>query len=585
MDPMREPAPVTPATPAGPSRRSLFAAVAGAVVAVGGWTPLFRLTADAATLPPPPDFPAGIALTQQAFTNWSEQIVLDQVWTAVPATPEDVVTLADWALAHRWRLRALGQGHNWAPFLASDGQDVSRTLLVDTKAHLTAISVRSGSPGSVIAQTGATLDAVHTALESAGLGFAAIPAPGDLTLGGALAIGAHGTGLPGPGEQPPAGSGFGTLSNLVLSLTAVVWDAGSARYMLRTFQRGDPDIGAFLVHLGRAFVTEVTLQVPANLRMRCQNWFDIQVSDLFGAPGTGSANLDRYLAATGRVEAIWFPFTTIPWLKVWSVAPSRPWLSAELAVPYPYTFANQVTQSASDQIRRIIQGEGGLTPTFTNGEMAVAGSGMITLGVWDVWGWSKNVLLYVQPTTLRIFEGGWAVLCARADVQRVVHDFYTAYQAQVTAAQNAGRYPVNCPVELRITEVDTPAAVGGGAEALLSPARARPDHPEWDTVVWLDFATYPGTPDSAPFFAQLDRWILGHYTGWSMVRPEWSKGWAHTASGGPWTDSAVIGTTWPEAFRAGLPAGARWDDAVSTLHRYDPAQVFSSPFLDQLLGA
>ncbi|MEU1628177.1 cholesterol oxidase substrate-binding domain-containing protein [Streptomyces sp. NPDC020096] len=586
MDPVRDAAPTNPDPPAGPSRRTLLAAAAGAaVVATTGWTPLFRLTAEAATLSPPPDFPPGIALAQQAFSNWSEQIVLDQVWTAVPATPADVVALANWALAHGYQLRALGQGHNWAPFLASDGQDVSHTLLVDTKPKLTAISVHPGNPGSVTAQTGATLDAVHAALERGGLGFAAIPAPGDLTVGGALAIGAHGTGLPVSGEQPPAGSDFGTLSNLVLSLTAVVWDPGSARYLLRTFQRGDPDIGAFLVHLGRAFVTEVTLQVPVNTRMRCQNWFDIQVADLFGAPGSSSANLDQYLSATGRVEAIWFPFTTIPWLKVWSVAPNKPWFSAELDAPYPYTFANQVSQAVSDQIKQILQGDGGLTPTFTNSEMATAGSGMIALGIWDIWGWSKNVMLYVQPTTLRIFEGGWAVLCARADVQRVVHDFYVAYQAQVTAAQNAGQYPVNCPVELRITGVDTPAAVGGGAQALLSPARARPDHPEWDTVVWLDFATYPGTPYSAAFFAELDQWILSHYTGWSMVRPEWSKGWAHTASGGPWTNSTVIGTTWPEAFRAGLPTGAQWNDAVATLHRYDPAAVFSSPFLKQLLGA
>lgn len=365
----------------------------------------------------------------------------------------------------------------------------------------------------------------------------------------------------------------------------MVWDAPSSQYVLRTFRRGEPDIGAFLVHLGRAFVTEVTLQVPANTRMRCQNWFDIQVTDLFGAPGSSSSNLDQYLGTTGRVEAIWFPFTTIPWLKVWSVAPGKPWLSAELDAPYPYTFANQVTQTQSDQIKQILQGDGALTPTFTNGEMSVAGSGMITLGVWDVWGWSKNVLLYVQPTTLRIFEAGWAVLCSRADVQRVVNDFYVSYQAQLSAARSAGQYPVNCPVELRITGVDTPAVVGGGCEALLSPARARPDHPEWDTVVWLDFATYPGTPESAPFFAELDQWILGHYTDWSMVRPEWSKGWAHTASGGPWTDPTVIGTTWPDAFRSGLPAGAQWDDAVATLHRYDPAEVFSSPFLKQLLRA
>ncbi len=106
-------------------------------------------------------------------------------------------------------------------------------------------------------------------LEEAGLGLATTTAPGDLTIGGVLAIGGHGTGLPTATERPPAGSGFGTLSSLVTSLTAVVWSAAAGRYVLKTFTRSDPDIRAFLVHLGRAFVTEVTMtrggQHPAAL--------------------------------------------------------------------------------------------------------------------------------------------------------------------------------------------------------------------------------------------------------------------------------------------------------------------------------
>jgi branched-chain amino acid transport system substrate-binding protein len=30
--------------------------------------------------------------------------------------------------------------------------------------------------------------------------------------------------------------------------------------------------------------------------------------------------VDKY----GRVEVLWFPFTTVPWIKMWSVAPSKP---------------------------------------------------------------------------------------------------------------------------------------------------------------------------------------------------------------------------------------------------------------------
>lgn len=262
--------------------------------------------------------------------------------------------------------------------------------------------------------------------------------------------------------------------------------------MLKTFSRSDPDIRAFLVHLGRAFVTEVTLTAAANTRLRCQNWYDVNVGTVFGPPGTGGRTIGSYLDRTGRIEAIWFPFTDVPWLKVWSLAPSKPLLSRQIDTPYAYTFANRVTEEMSRLLGEIAAGGGDKTPVFTKLAMSIVGSGLIVTGTWDVWGWSKNSLLYVEPTTLRIVEAGWAVLTSRANVQRVVSDFYSRYQQVLTAHQARGSYPVNGPIELRITGTDP---LDG---PLLSPARARRDHPEWDTVVWLDFATYPGTPGAAP---------------------------------------------------------------------------------------
>ena len=44
-----------------------------------------------------------------------------------------------------------------------------------------------------------------------------MPAPGDITLGGVLAINAHGSAIPGTGETPLAGQTYGSLSNLIRS--------------------------------------------------------------------------------------------------------------------------------------------------------------------------------------------------------------------------------------------------------------------------------------------------------------------------------------------------------------------------------
>ncbi|MEV6110352.1 cholesterol oxidase substrate-binding domain-containing protein [Streptomyces sp. NPDC051940] len=551
-----------PADPADPvanrlTRRALLAG-AGAAAAVR-LTPAHRIPAGsaAATLAVPPAFPAGIPLAQQTFRNWSREILVEGVWTATARTPQDVVVLADWARAQGWRLRARGTGHTWTPLVADNGEDVSRTLLVDTTTYLTAVTV-TGS--QVTAQTGALLETVLTRLEAAGLGLAATTAPGEMTVGGILAVGAHGTAVPTATEQPPQGAGFGTLSDLVTRLTAVVWDTAAGRYTLRTFTRSDPDIAAFLVHLGRAFLTEVTLQAAPNQRLRCQNFYDVDASVVFGPPGTTGRTFGSYLTKTGRLEAIWYPFTSVPWLKVWSVAPTKPLLSRQITAPYPYTFANSVSEEQSALLGAIAAGGGANTPDYCNWAMAVVGSGLITTGTWDIWGWSKNTQLYVKPSTLRITEAGWAVQCARADVQRVVADFWSRYRSLVDAYAARGAYPVNCPVELRVTRTD-PAA---GTSPLLSPARSVGG---LDTVVWLDFSTYPGTPGAFPFFREMEEWILAHY---AVVRPEWSKGWGYTDAG-PWTSLSWAASTVPPTAR-------------EVYDRWDPARVFGSELVDALLG-
>ncbi len=84
----------------GLSRRQFLAASAGvAAFSVFEWTPIFRVPAASAqsTLPAPPNFPSTIPLYQQAFQNWSGEIVLEDAWTCAPRSDTDVVTLANWA--------------------------------------------------------------------------------------------------------------------------------------------------------------------------------------------------------------------------------------------------------------------------------------------------------------------------------------------------------------------------------------------------------------------------------------------------------------------------------------------------------
>ena len=558
-------------------------AAAGAM----GWVPSVRVgrTSARATLAPPPAFPDGIALYQQAYENWSGEIFIPDVWTASPRTAGEVAEIANWAHFAGWRVRPKGRGHGWSPLLLPGDSSGAGCLLVDTTRHLTRVGIDAGGvPATVTAQTGVTMDVLLERMGAAGLGFAATPAPGDVTLGGVLAVDGHGTAVPARGETAPPGKSYGSLCNSVLALTAVVWDGG--QYRLRSFRRDEPGIQPLLTHAGRAFITEVTLQAGADLALRCRSFFDIAAAELFAPPvQAGPNSFQAWVEACGRVEAIWFPFTAVPWLKVWTPAPGRPWLSRTVTAPYAYSFANWVTPAQARFIDQLVSGDPSGTPAFQNLEMAAVGSGLILTGSWDIWGPSRFSTLYVKPTTLRLAENGYAVLTGRDSIQRVVSEYCRAYRELIEQYRARGEFPMNGPVEIRVTGLNRSAEVllPGALEPQLSALRPRPDHPAWDCAVWLDALTFPGTPGENRFKTELEAWVLGNYTGdYAAVRVEWAKGWGYTGRGA-WTSAGFLAEGLPGSLAAGQAPGDDWDAALAALERYDPGRIFSNPFLDTLM--
>jgi FAD/FMN-containing dehydrogenase len=559
----------------------------------------------------PPALPPGIEPYQTQYRNWVGDIRTDPLWTCSPRTAQDVADLANWARAHGWRLRAQGRRHAWAPLTVADGTaHSSPVLLVDTSRYLNAVVL--GSPTTVRVQTGATMERLLDFLGDRGLGVTACPAPGDLTVGGVLAIGGHGTGVPAVGERRPAGHGYGTLSNQVTRLTAVVWDGTDRRYTLRTFDRAQADTAAFLVHLGRAFVTEVVLRVGSDQHLRCVSHVDIPAGELFAPPGTapGSRSFAGFLDRDGRAEAIWFAFTDKPWLKVWSVEPTRPLSSRAVTEPYNYPFSDNIPEPLARLVGRIVAGAGHLTPQFGQLQYLIAKVGLtgdladtlldnslirevlsgellthlVAGGLRsDLWGPSRALLQYVRPTTLRVTANGYAVLVRRADVQWCVAEFTTFYRRLIKEYRERGEYPVNGAVEIRVSGLDDPtwSGVPGARPPLLSPVRPRPDRPEWDTAVWLDILTLPGTPHLHRFLRDIERFLWRTFDGTRAgLRVEWSKGWAYTDDAA-WADHEVITRHVPGSHRVG--GGHSWDVAVAVLDRHDPHRIFSSPFLDRLL--
>ncbi|MCH2145797.1 MAG: FAD-binding protein [Phycisphaerales bacterium] len=566
-----------------------FLGTVGALGATAAWTPVHRILAAAAPAgcPAPPDFPEGIELFLQAFENWTGAISIDQLWTCRPESAEDLVTLANWARESGHALRPRGFKHNWSPILVTpDTTCESPVVLVDMVTNMSSMSMASSNPPAVTVGGGTSMDDLLQYLEDRGYGVTSCPAPGDLTIGGVLAIGGHGTGVPASGESRQIGQTYGSMSNRVLSITFVAWDEDTDRYVLRTLDRNDPEIDGVLVSLGRTVVTEVTLRVEANENLRCESYMSISADELFAPAGSGGRTFERFLDESGRVEAIWFPFTQNPWLKVWTITPTKPFWAREVESPYNYPFSDNLSDDVVDLINQILDGSPGLTPTFGSLMWTITNLGLTFDGAWDLWGRSKNVLHYIKPTTLRTNANGYAILTRRDNVQTVLNECMTRYLQLMDAYADEGRYPINGPVEIRVTGLEQANEVdsAGAREPALSALVPRPDRPEWDVAVWLDLLTVPGTPDAGPFYTEFETWLYARYgeNADATMRVEWSKGWGYTDDGA-WTNAEVMGTRIPESLRTGRPSGADWTAAVRQFDRFDPHGVFMNPFLAQLL--
>ena len=561
----------------------------GGLAPSAAWTPTHRIFASSAPAgcPQPPNFPTGIEVYLQAFQNWTGEISIDQFWTCTPCAPLGVVHLMNWARTAGYALRPRGFKHNWSPLVVTpDTTCLNQVVLMDMTSGLSFMSMETDGTPSVRVGAGTSMDDLLEFLEGRGYGVTSCPAPGDISIGGVLAIGGHGTGVPASGESRQIGQTFGSMSNRVLSLTAVVCDETSELYELRTFDRSDHDIVSLLVSLGRVIITEVVLQVESNLNLRCESYMNMSASELFVPAGSGGRSFDRFLDESGRVEAIWYPFTQNPWLKVWTVTPNKPFWAREVDSSYNYPFSDNLSNDAVTLINEILDGAPGLTPTFGSLIWTITNLGLTFDGAWDMWGKSKNLLHYIKPSTLRTSANGYAILTRRDTIQTVLTQFSAKYLELMNAYADQGRSPINGPVEIRVTglehldEVERPGARPVGLSAL-SP---RDDHSDWDVAVWLDLLTVPGTPDAGSFYHEMESWLFAQFgeTSNSAMRVEWSKGWGYTDAG-PWLNEQIIRAQIPESFRNGLPADENWDSMISQMKRFDPHDVVVNEFLLQLL--
>lgn len=560
--------------------------VLGAAAATAATTALAR-PAIAAT---PTNLPSGVTATLAPYVNWSGGVSTAPLWTATASTRDQLVGLADWASRNGWRLRPTGFRHTWAPTTVENGESsASPVLLVDTRPALTGISVTNGTDASVRVGAGVSMEDLLATLSTYGLGFANVPAPGDITVGGALALACHGTSVAASGEVKPRGLTYGTLSNAVLSVSAIVYDSSLRRYVRREYSRAASQGALLAAHVGRGLITDVTLRVGRQPYLRCVSITDIPAAELLGtSTATGVRSVESFLRSAGRIEVLWFPFTDTPWLKYWkpdtSGSTQPPAGSRPTTGPYNYVFADDPrNQQAADQADLVHYPE--RTPYFSQASFQAVKDGLDLTYSRDLWGPAYHTQLYVRPTALKVISSGHAILCRRADVQQVISSAAKIYNDLLQSYAAAGKFPINAPFEIRVTGADQPADanLSGARTVLLSPARKVASRSDLDTVVWVGALTQTGTPGAQEFFKALEAAYYTRFnTSNSVLRVEWSKGWAF-ARDTTWTETQRVATDIPASFTSGQSYGSTWTDAVLGLNMLDASKIYTSPMLKRVV--
>lgn len=406
-----------------------------------------------------------------------------------------------------------------------------------------------------------------------------------------LAIGAHGSGAESRYDRKSLGHTYGTFSNLVIEMTLVVWDPETFSYVLKTIHRSSPEAKAFLVNLGRTFLTSVTLRVGQDQMLRSQSHFFIPMNEIFGHPKSlenspRSRSLSKFVESTGRINVVGMSTgqESLSWVITWKVEPLKPPKSRVALTPYNYYFMNYFAPTLLDPLlKKGVQAVPTLWHFISLFSYPVIVAGNKLSRSADYWGPSKNHLLYFTNHMPKHRPNPFVVLTSKKNLQLVSHILRSHYDTVAKEFEAEYAYPTAGEFNVRVTGIDDPSDVEipGAESPSFSNARPFPEHPDYDVVVWFEFSAYGETPRVQEFATKLqDLYYRDIHGQLGILRVEWSKGWAHTEVG-PWTNTTVM-----EHFSRVFSTSDKveeWNWAVRVLHGYDPHRIFSNDFLDEVL--
>lgn len=224
--------------------------------------------------------------------NWSQEIRFRPELIFFPKTRQEVVTIVKAAYASHKRISIMGKGHSWNPLMEGSDYlvctvDLDRILGVDVENGLVTVE-----PGATIAQVDRTLAAFGLCMPANIVGTT------EITFGGLLATGSHGSGR----DSVP-------MSDLMVAVEMVLPNGE-----VRTFSdstSGKEIMDALRLNIGM-------FGVMSRITVKAEPTYDVEVVDQRIPLQSLFQRLPDLLARCQTVEVLWFPFTDDVTVKTWS---------------------------------------------------------------------------------------------------------------------------------------------------------------------------------------------------------------------------------------------------------------------------
>lgn len=395
------------------------------------------------------------------WTNWNRNLSC----TADYYQPGSLDELCEAvrAAAKNGRVRPIGNSCSWSPLIPTTGSlidlgKLTRVLAMDETSAMPSVTIECGVSMRELVEFTRTHE----------LSIISPTIFQGVAMGGAISVGAHGTGLH-----------CSTISDEVMALTIV-----DAEGNPRLIQRKDGDL------LDAARVALGSFGVIYSAQLAMHHAYNVHVEDRFISRNEVLSGLDDMLRSYDFVELFWFPFSDTMWCK----------LMNRTEQPADLTTLRGIEESAFDYVMTMISGQTilpataryapALTPLF----LKMAPFFAVRPGVRIL---PSSVEFHYQQAYPKNWDMSWGVaLDSAADAWRASMDLVESYGRR-------GKYPINMVIHCRFI---------GASSAWLSPAYGRP-------ICDIEAVTCTGTPDIEPFYMDFTDAMLAIPT----ARPHWGK--------------------------------------------------------------